>query len=97
MNLQLKKRVVIDFEKLNPTVQKLIKLKYPNGFHNSLFSYDDKTGKKVTVIHFATDNIDYLLRVKLKSPAKKMKSMLIKKWICLKILRRIVFSVMMIF
>ncbi len=61
----LKKHVVKDFEKLDPIMQKQVKLLNPDGFHNNLITYKDKQGRKVSALPFETNDIYYLLRMTL--------------------------------
>ncbi len=58
-----KPRVVKDYDKLDPSVIKLIKLNYPEGFQNHLVQFQNKEGKTVSALPFETDEVYYLIRM----------------------------------
>ena len=58
-----KKRVVKDYDALPEDTIRLVKMKYPNGYADSLLFYTDKEGKKVSSLPFETDEIYYLIRM----------------------------------
>lgn len=58
-----KKRVVKDYHALSEDIIRLVKNKYPSGYAESLVSYNDKEGKKVSALPFETDDTYYLIRM----------------------------------
>lgn len=58
-----KKRVVKDYDALSEEIVRLVKQKYPSGYAESLVSYNDKDGKKVSALPFETDDTYYLIRM----------------------------------
>jgi hypothetical protein len=58
-----KKRVVKDYDALTEDIIRLVKMKYPSGYADSLVSYTDKEGKKVSALPFETDEAYYLIRM----------------------------------
>lgn len=58
-----KKRVVKDYDALPEEIVKQVKQKYPSGYAESLVSYNDKEGKKVSALPFETDDTYYLIRM----------------------------------
>jgi len=58
-----KPRVVKDFDKLGVEIQEQVKLAYPDGFLQSLISYTDKNGNKVSALPFETEDMYYLIRM----------------------------------
>jgi hypothetical protein len=58
-----KKRVVKDYHALPEDIVRLVKNKYPSGYAESLVSYNDKEGKKVSALPFETDDTYYLIRM----------------------------------
>ena len=58
-----KKRVVKDYDALTEDIIRLVKLKYPSGYAESLVSYTDKQGKKVSALPFESDDTYYLIRM----------------------------------
>ncbi len=58
-----KKRLVKDYDALTEEIVRLVKMKYPTGYANSLVSYTDKEGKKVSALPFETDEAYYLIRM----------------------------------
>lgn len=58
-----KKRVVKDYDALPEEIVRLVKQKYPSGYAESLVSYNDKDGKKVSALPFETDDTYYLIRM----------------------------------
>jgi hypothetical protein len=58
-----KPRVIKDYNKLDKAVQEQIKLSYAEGFADNLIHFFDKTGVKITVLPFETDDKYYMLRM----------------------------------
>ena len=58
-----KKRVVKDYDALSEDITRLVKQKYPLGYAESLVTYNDKDGKKVSALPFETDDTYYLIRM----------------------------------
>jgi DNA-directed RNA polymerase subunit delta len=58
-----KKRVVKDYDALSEDITRLVKQKYPSGYSESLVTYSDKDGKKVSALPFETDDTYYLIRM----------------------------------
>jgi hypothetical protein len=58
-----KKRVVKDYNALTEEIVRLVKNKYPSGYAESLVTYNDKEGKKVSALPFETDDTYYLIRM----------------------------------
>ncbi len=58
-----KKRVVKDYDALTEDIVRLVKMKYPNGYAESLVSYTDKQGKKVSALPFEAEDTYYLIRM----------------------------------
>ena len=58
-----KPRIVKDFDKLGVEIQEQVKLAYPDGFLQSLISYTDKNGNKVSALPFETVDKYYLIRM----------------------------------
>lgn len=58
-----KKRVVKDYDALTEDIIRLVKLKYPSGYAESLVTYTDKEGKKVSALPFESDDAYYLIRM----------------------------------
>jgi hypothetical protein len=58
-----KKRVVKDYNALSEEIVRLVKNKYPSGYAESLVTYNDKDGKKVSALPFETDDTYYLIRM----------------------------------
>lgn len=58
-----KKRVVKDYEALNPEILALVKQTYPHGFSTNLVSYANKDGVRVTALPFETEDVYYLIRM----------------------------------
>jgi len=58
-----KKRVVKDYNALSEEIVRLVKNKYPSGYAESLVTYTDKEGKKVSALPFETDDAYFLIRM----------------------------------
>ena len=58
-----KKRVVKNYDALPADIIESIKEKYPTGYTESLVSYTDKEGKRVSALPFETDDTYYLIRM----------------------------------
>ena len=61
--IKSKPRVVKDYVKLAPEVQEQIKLEYPYGFEESLISFINKEGNKVSALPFEAEDKYYLVRM----------------------------------
>ena len=58
-----KKRVVKDFDKLDPEIQEQIKLSFPSGFSEYLISFTNKDGDLVSALPFEAEETYYLVRM----------------------------------
>lgn len=58
-----KPRVIKDYNKLDKELQQQIKLIYADGFADNLIHFFDKTGAKITVLPFETEDKYYMLRM----------------------------------
>lgn len=58
-----KPKVIIDFYKLNKSLQEQVKLKYPFGFVGNLVQFKNASGKDVTALRFETEDKVYMLRM----------------------------------
>lgn len=58
-----KKRVVKDYDALTEDIIRQVKLKYPSGYAESLVTYTDKEGKKVSALPFESEDTYYLIRM----------------------------------
>lgn len=63
MEDQNKPRVVTSFEKISTSLQEQIKLEYPYGFSQSLISFNDKEGNRVSALRFETEEKIYLIKM----------------------------------
>ncbi len=68
-----KKRVIKDFNALTEEIVHQVKLKYPTGYAESLVSYLDREGKKVSALPFETDDTYYLIRMTVQEAKKLVK------------------------
>jgi DNA-directed RNA polymerase subunit delta len=68
-----KKRLVKDYDALPEEIVRLIKIKYPSGYAESLISYNDAQGKKVSALPLETDDIYYLVRMTILEAKKLVK------------------------
>jgi DNA-directed RNA polymerase subunit delta len=68
-----KKRLVKDYDALPEEITRLIKMKYPSGYAESLITYNDAQGKKVSALPFETDDIYYLIRMTILEAKKLVK------------------------
>lgn len=66
-----KKRIVKNYDALSPEIIEQIKEKYPGGYAESLVSYVDQEGKRVSALPFETDEAYYLVRMTIQE-AKKL-------------------------
>lgn len=62
-NRNNKKRIIKDYDSLPEDILTRIKMQYPRGFAQSLVSYINKDGKKVSALPFETEDIYYLVRM----------------------------------
>jgi len=58
-----KKRIVKDYDQLPEELVARIKLEYPFGFEESLVSYRDARGDKVSALPFDTEDVYFLIRM----------------------------------
>jgi len=58
-----KPRVIKDYNKLDKELQQQIKLVYADGFAENLIHFFDKSGIKITVLPFETEDKYYMLRM----------------------------------
>lgn len=58
-----KPRIVKDYNKLDASVKEMIKLNYPFGFEDSLITFTNAEGRKVSALPFETDDKYYLVRM----------------------------------
>lgn len=58
-----KPKVIKDYSKLDKDLQEQIKLIYADGFAENLIHFFDKTGQKITVLPFETEEKYYMLRM----------------------------------
>jgi hypothetical protein len=61
--MSTKPRVVKDFDKLDDSVQEMIKLNYPFGFEDNLITFNNAEGKRVSALPFETEEKYYLVRM----------------------------------
>ncbi|WP_297097879.1 hypothetical protein [uncultured Draconibacterium sp.] len=59
----IKPKVIKDYSKLDKDLQEQIKLIYADGFAENLIHFFDKTGQKITVLPFETEDKYYMLRM----------------------------------
>ncbi|MFC2096162.1 hypothetical protein ACFLQ3_00620 [Bacteroidota bacterium] len=59
----VKKRIVINYEKLAEDIINTIKLEYPNGFEENLITFTNAQGAFVSALPFETEEIYYLIRM----------------------------------
>lgn len=58
-----KKRIVKNYDALPADIVELIKLKYPTGYAESLVTYTDQEGKRVSALPFEAEDAHYLIRM----------------------------------
>ncbi len=58
-----KPRIIKDYNKLEKELQQQIKLVYADGFADNLIHFFDKSGIKITVLPFETEDRYYMLRM----------------------------------
>ncbi len=58
-----KKRIIKDYDSLPEDIINRVKMEYPYGFANSLVSFTNKEGKRVSALPFETEDIYYLIRM----------------------------------
>ena len=58
-----KPRIIKDYNKLDKELQLQIKLVYADGFAENLIHFFDKSGIKITVLPFETEDKYYMLRM----------------------------------
>ena len=58
-----KPKVIKNYSKLEKHLQQQIKLIYADGFAENLIHFFDKTGMKITVLPFETEDKYYMLRM----------------------------------
>lgn len=63
MENQNKLRVTQEYEKLSDELKEQIKLVYPEGYIQHIFSFTNKEGGKTSALRFETDEKIYLIRM----------------------------------
>ena len=63
MENQNKLRVTQEYEKLSDELKEQIKLVYPEGYSQHIFSFTNKDGRKTSALRFETDEKIYLIRM----------------------------------
>ena len=63
--MNTKPRVAKDYEKLDASIQEMIKLEYPFGYQDHLIMFNNAEGKRVSALPFETDEKYYLVRMTL--------------------------------
>lgn len=58
-----KLKVIKSYSKLDKKLQQQIKLVYADGFAENLIHFFDKSGRKITVLPFETEDKYYMLRM----------------------------------
>lgn len=58
-----KPKVIKSYSKLDKELQQQIKLVYADGFADNLIHFFDKTGLKITVLPFETEDKYYMIRM----------------------------------
>ncbi len=58
-----KPKVIKSYSKLDKSMQQQIKLVYADGFAENLIHFFDKTGLKITVLPFETEDKYYMIRM----------------------------------
>lgn len=58
-----KKRIVLDYEKLDVETINGIKIKYPNGYKDHLVTFTNAQGRYVSALPFEAEEIYYLVRM----------------------------------
>jgi DNA-directed RNA polymerase subunit delta len=58
-----KKRIIKDYDTLPEDIITRVKMEYPYGFADSLVSFTNKEGKRVSALPFETEEIYYLIRM----------------------------------
>ena len=61
--MEVKPRVVKDYDKLAEEIQEQIKLNYPYGFEKHLIRFTNREGKFVSALPFETEEKYYLIRM----------------------------------
>jgi len=59
----VKKRIVLDYEKLPEDTISNIKIEYPDGYEDNLITFTNKEGRFISALPFETDEIYYLIRM----------------------------------
>lgn len=65
MDSQNKLRITQEYSKLSDELQEQIKLVYPEGYSQHIFTYTNKDGIKTSALRFETDEKIYLIRMSL--------------------------------
>lgn len=58
-----KKRIIKKFDQLPPELLELVQLEYPDGYEDSLITFQTATGELATGIPLETDEIYYLIKM----------------------------------
>ncbi len=66
-----KRRIVTSFENLSPEIQEQVKEHYPLGFTEAMMRIDKPNGDFFYAVPFATDEVDYLVKIAVKIDDKR--------------------------
>ena len=69
-----KKRVVVDYEKLDEALTEQLKLVYPYGFSQHLISFTNSKGERISALRFETFEKIYLIKM-----SNKMANQIVEK------------------
>lgn len=58
-----KPKIVKDYDKLDKTVQELLKLNFPQGFDKKLIAFKNHKNKLISALPFETEENAYLIRM----------------------------------
>jgi len=67
-----KLRVIQDLEKLNPAIQKQLKLAYPSGYSRYLVELKTKDNQTVYAVPFETEDKIYMVRLNIQKSILQM-------------------------
>ncbi len=70
MESKNKPRIIKDYEKLSEELKEQIKLEYSEGFSNSLISFTNKNGERVSALPFETEDCLYLVKMSVSKALK---------------------------
>ncbi len=66
-----KKRLVTSLHNLSPELQELVKAAYPLGYTDAMMRIDKPNGDFFYAVPFATEEIDYLVKIDVKVDGKR--------------------------